>query len=74
MNGTFGIVWKADLLWPKRARPMAEKTDLRKVQAALDRAAKNAVSGPKEARAGRFAPGAAKPANSGAGHGAKKAP
>lgn len=53
---------------------MAEKTDLRKVQAALDRAAKNAVSGPKEARAGRFAPGAAKPANSGAGHGAKKAP
>lgn len=33
---------------------MAEKTDLRKVQAALDRAAKNAVSGPKEARAGRF--------------------
>jgi hypothetical protein len=34
---------------------MAEKTDLRKVQAALDRAAKNAVSGPKEARAGRFA-------------------
>lgn len=35
---------------------MPEKTDLRKVQAALDRAAKNAVSGPKEARAGRFVP------------------
>jgi|CXWL01.1.fsa_nt_gi hypothetical protein len=33
---------------------MAEKTDLRKVQAALDRAAKNGVSGPREARAGRF--------------------
>ncbi len=33
---------------------MAEKTDLRKVQAALDRAAKNGVSGPKEGRAGRF--------------------
>ncbi len=39
---------------------MAEKTDLRKVQAALDRAAKNAVSGPEDARAGRFAPGPAK--------------
>jgi|CXWL01.1.fsa_nt_gi hypothetical protein len=35
---------------------MAEKTDLKKVQAALDRAAREAVSGPKEARAGRFAP------------------
>jgi hypothetical protein len=35
---------------------MAEKTDLRKVQAALDRAAETAVSGPKEARAGRFTP------------------
>jgi hypothetical protein len=42
---------------------MAERTDLKKVQAALDRAAKKSVSGPKEARAGRFAQSdSAKPA------------
>ena len=33
---------------------MTTKTDLKKVQAALDRAAKNAVSGPKEARTGQY--------------------
>jgi hypothetical protein len=33
---------------------MAEKTDLRKVQAALDRAAHKAVHGPREAQSGRF--------------------
>ncbi len=33
---------------------MAKTTDLKSVQAALDRAATKAVSGPKEARAGRF--------------------
>jgi len=33
---------------------MAKTTDLKSVQAALDRAATKAVSGPKDARAGRF--------------------
>jgi hypothetical protein len=55
MNGTFGIVWKAVSLLPKRGRSMAKTTDLKSVQAALDRAATKAVSGPKDARAGRFA-------------------
>ena len=36
---------------------MADKTDLRRVQAALDRAADKSVSGPKEARSGRFVTG-----------------
>jgi hypothetical protein len=36
---------------------MAEKTDLKRVQAALDRAAEKSVSGPKEARSGRFVTG-----------------
>jgi hypothetical protein len=33
---------------------MAKTTDLKSVQAALDRAATKAVSGPKDARSGRF--------------------
>lgn len=33
---------------------MAKKTDLKGVQAALDRAAQKAVDGPRDARAGRF--------------------
>lgn len=33
---------------------MATKTDLSKVQSALDRAAQKAVSGPKDARSGRW--------------------
>lgn len=54
MNGAFGMVWKAVSLLPKRGRSMEKTTDLKSVQAALDRAATKAVSGPKDARSGRF--------------------
>lgn len=51
---------------------MAEKTDLRKVQGALNRATKNSVDGPKEARAEWLAPTNGEPATPSANQGVAK--